>query len=311
MAFGLGRGLESLIPSKPTALPRREERSVSAGKPHEVAISDLVPNPRQPRSAFPIKELEDLAQSIKTHGIIEPLVVSPGTTTGQYILVAGERRLRAAELAGLAKVPVIVRETNDREKLEIALIENIQRQDLNPLEEAKALKQLLEDFNLSQEEVARRIGRKRPTVTNSLRLLELSTKCQQALLAGRISAGHARAILACPSHSDQESLLEKVEELHLSVRQIERLASQTARNAGIVKAGGRPSRDAQPASPANERAARLLGRKLGTRVQVVTAPNGGRIVIEYYSDEERERLVRAILGKSANQPAASSIKFTV
>jgi len=280
-----------------------------------VAIVDVVANPRQPRKAFSLPELEELAQSIKLHGILEPLVVSPGSTDGQFILVAGERRLRAAELAGLAKVPVVVRETDDREKLELALIENIQRQDLNPLEEARAFKQLLDDFKLSHEDVATRVGRSRPTISNTLRLLELAPECQRALLDGRISAGHARAMLACTSNDQQRELLAQVEELHLSVRQVERYANQMARDSGEPKRGGGRKRDPrQPAEdPSNPRIERSLSRHLGTRVQVVSTGSGGRIVVEYYSTEERDRIVAKVIGAgdAAKKRAPAATEFTV
>ncbi|MFO0702691.1 MAG: ParB/RepB/Spo0J family partition protein [Candidatus Andersenbacteria bacterium] len=299
MAFGLGRGLESLIPtkaSKPSSRPAPLPARTAPAATTEVAIVDLVANPRQPRKTFPLPELETLAASIKTHGILEPLVVSPGATTGQFVLVAGERRLRAAELAGLAKVPVVVRDTDDREKLELALIENIQRQDLNPLEEARALKQLLEDFKLNHNEVAARVGRSRPAVSNILRLLELAPEAQRALLAGRISAGHARALLACSGHAQQVELLQVTEQQRLSVRDVERLAAQAVR-------GSQPSRrargadDASAGDPAAEAAARKLSRQLGTRVQVITTGQAGRIVVEYSDAAERERIVDTMLGQ--------------
>lgn len=248
------------------------------------------------------------------HGIIEPLVVSPGVAAGQFILVAGERRLRAAELAGLAKVPVVVRETDDREKLELALIENIQRQDLNPLEEARAFKQLLDDFKLSHDEVATRVGRSRPAVSNTMRLLELAPEAQRALMDGRISAGHARAMLACPDKNQQRELLGEIEELHLSVRQVERLAIQLARDAGVRKTAG-PKRDPRiPAEdPSNVRLERALSRHLGTRVQLVTAGSGGRIVVEYTDIEERDRITGQVLGSSERtaKRAAAASEFTV
>ena len=317
VAFGLGRGLESLIPSKP-AKPSAAAKRVAAAAANaprvtnEVAISDIVPNPRQPRKSFSLPELESLADSIKTHGILEPLVVSPGSTQGQFVLVAGERRLRAAELAGLAKVPVVVRETDDHEKLELALIENIQRQDLNPIEEARAFKQLIEDFKLTQLDVAKRVGRARASVTNIMRLLDLAPECQRALLEGRITAGHARALLTCPSKAQQVELLALAEAQKMSVRDVERLAIRASRAAGITGQGGRPAKEPEIADPGAEVVARKLSRHLGTRVQVVTTPqHSGRIVVEYSSEDERDRIVDQVLGAGRRTKAAAASEFTV
>jgi ParB family chromosome partitioning protein len=284
MAFGLGRGLEALIPNKK---PVRSAPVQPAGM-LEVAIDQITPNPHQPRKRFNVEKLDELASSIKEHGILEPLVVSPEGTG--YILIAGERRLRAAELAGLKKVPVVVRATDNQEKLELALIENIQRQDLNALDEAKALRKLVRDFNLSQAEVAKQVGRSRPAIANSLRLLDLPAEIQRAVLEERISEGHARAILAAPTQAQQIELLRQIEETHLSVRQTERLARQVAPKKTVERA-------ADPIDPQLVNVARKLSSHLGTRVQVISAPRGGRIVVEYYSTEERDRVVNKMLGQ--------------
>jgi ParB family chromosome partitioning protein len=284
MAFGLGRGLEALIPNKK---PTRSDPVQPAGM-LEVAITQIKPNPHQPRKRFNVEKLDELAGSIREHGILEPLVVSPEGSG--FILIAGERRLRAAELAGLKKVPVVVRPTDNQEKLELALIENIQRQDLNALDEAKALRKLVRDFNLNQAQVAKKVGRSRPAIANSLRLLELPAEIQRAVLEERISEGHARAILGAATQAQQIELLRQIEELHLSVRQTERLARQTAPKKKTERAP-------EPVDASLVEAARQLSSHLGARVQVISAPRGGRIVVEYYSTEERDRLVSKMLGR--------------
>ena len=293
MAFGLGRGLEALIPNKK---PTRSNPVQPAGM-LEVAIDQIKPNPHQPRKRFNVEKLDELASSIREHGILEPLVVSPDGTSGKYILIAGERRLRASELAGLKKVPVVIRITDNQEKLELALIENIQRQDLNALDEAKALRKLVREFSLSQAQVAKKVGRSRPAIANSLRLLDLPAEIQRAVLEERISEGHGRAILGAPTQAQQIELLQQIEELHLSVRQTERLAQQAA-----------PKKHTERASiqvdPQLITLARRLGSHLGARVQIIAAPRGGRIVIEYYSTEERDRLANKITGQKEKLSSA-------
>ncbi|MFH0830781.1 MAG: ParB/RepB/Spo0J family partition protein, partial [Parcubacteria group bacterium] len=283
MAFGLGRGLEALIPSK-TARTQRPDPIAVAGVT-ELALGCIAPNPLQPRKQFKLPELEELAGSIREHGVLEPLIVSPTRQSGHYVLVAGERRLRAAELAGLKRVPVVVRQTDDLEKLEFALIENIQRQDLNPLEQAKALRRLLREFNLSQEQVARKLGQARPTIANCLRLLDLAAEVQRALLAEVLTSGHARALLALSSQ-DQVTLLHEIESRHLSVRQTEQrvreLLKRTVRHA--------ERRTLSPKDPQADEIGRKLSQALGARVRVVSLGEGGRIEINYHTKAERERL---------------------
>ncbi len=324
MAFGLGRGLEALIPTtKPARTPRpashadasptnaqdaRSEVAVSlVTGTLQIAIEKITPNPHQPRKRFTPDKLEDLANSIKAHGILEPLVVSPSSVAGSYILIAGERRLRAAEMAGFATVPVVIRETDNQQKLELALVENIQRQDLNPLEEARAMRKLVAEFKLTQVQVARRLGRSAVAVSNTIRLLDLAPDVQQAVLEERISEGHARAILTCKSYTQQIELLLQVENLHLSVRQIERLASRLSKP--MQKNESTAVADVDPMV---EEEAKELSRHLGAKVQMVNATRGGRIVIEYYSEAERQRVVRQIL-KSAQTPAEKTnlARFTV
>lgn len=297
MAFGLGRGLEALIPTK-TARPARRDPASEMGV-HELALSSIVPNPHQPRKQFKLPELEELAASVREHGIIEPLIVSPAREVGRYILIAGERRLRAAEMVGLKRVPVVVRQTDDQEKLELALIENIQRQDLNPLEEAKALRKLLREFNLSQEQVAKKVGRSRPAVANCLRLLDLAVEVQRALMSEVLTEGHARALLALAS-ADQISVLHEIEANHLSVRQTEQrvreLLKRSVRVATPRRSGGKVDSQALAMS-------RRLSRSLGARVQVVPQGVGGKFVIEYHSQAERDRLAERLSGSP--EPVAS------
>lgn len=290
MAFGLGRGLEALIPNK-SVKPVRPDPSTNTGT-HELPINAIVPNPHQPRKQFKLPELEELAASIREHGILEPLVVSPGRQAGKYTLIAGERRLRAAELAGLQRVPVVVRQTDDQEKLELALIENIQRQDLNPLEEAKALRKLLRDFGLSQQQVATRVGRSRPAVANCLRLLDLTREAQQALLDERITEGHAKALLAV-SGPDQVALVKEIESGHLSVRQTEQRIREILSHKNPHH---RSAKTGQAHDFQAEQTARSLSRHLGAKV-AVSGNSAGKITIEYHSRAERDRLVSKITGK--------------
>ncbi len=305
MAFGLGRGLEALIPNKAVKPVRPDP--VATGL-MQVQLTCIVPNPHQPRKQFKLPELEELAASIKEHGILEPLVISPGRKPGQYILIAGERRLRAAEMAGLATVPVVVRQTDDQEKLELALIENIQRQDLNPLEEAKALRKLLRDFGLSQAQVAQRVGRSRPAVGNCLRLLDLAAEVQQALLNEQISEGHAKVLLGITGQ-DQIALMREIIARHLSVRQTEQRMREILLQKNPRKVVRALSKDA-----AAEGAARAMTQHLGAKV-TIDGITSGKISIQYHTREERDRLVGKITGIEADQvldaDAKDAPEFTV
>ncbi len=196
---GLGRGLGALIPGGENALAENGVMLVS--------VDQVLPNPRQPRRLMNPDELQDLTTSVREHGVLQPLIVTPGDMQGRYILIAGERRLQAARLAGLATVPVLVHQATDQQRLELAIIENVQRSDLSALEQAEAYRQLSEDFNLSHEEIAARVGKSRVTVTNTLRLLKLPDPVKNALIEGCISEGHARALLALPSPEAQVAAL--------------------------------------------------------------------------------------------------------
>src|SRR5688500_4427062 len=217
---GLGKGLDALIPTGQTT-PSGD------GGITQVAVDLIQRNPRQPREKFDIEELENLATSIRGHGVIQPLIVSPGKN-GIYILIAGERRLQASRKAGLKTVPVVIRHATDQQLLELALIENVQRADLNAIEEAEAYQHLAKEFKLSHDAIAERVGKSRVAVTNTIRLLDASAAVKQALVDGQITEGHARAMLRLPSANQQEELLKKVINLDLSVRQTEMLAAKYA-----------------------------------------------------------------------------------
>ena len=270
---GLGRGFGALIPQAPP--PRASERSVP--------IDQIAPNPWQPRIHFDEAKLREMAESIREHGIVEPLVVRP--REGGFELIAGERRLRAARLAGLETVPAVVREMDDREALEITLIENLQREDLSALEEAAAYVRLVEEFGATQEEVARRVGRSRPAVANTIRLLQLPEAVREEMRSGRLSAGHARALLALDSPVEQTAMASDAIRLGLSVRQLEaRIRSRMQ-----PSARKRVSRDLHVADVEKQ-----LMRTLGTRVRLHTRGQKGRIVIEFYSPGELERLLERL-----------------
>jgi ParB family chromosome partitioning protein len=235
--------------------------------------------------------LDALAESIRAHGVLQPIIVV--ATFDGYQLIAGERRLRAAEMAGLATIPAIVREAVEQDQLELALVENLQRVDLDPLEEAAAYRRLIDEFGLDQEGVAQRVGRARSSVANSLRLLELAEPVQAALAEGRISEGHARAIAGLAERSAQATVLEAVISGGLSVRQTEELVRR------LKDLGPRAQRPERRPDPDLERLERELRDALGTKVTVTSTRRGGRITIEYYGDEDLERLTTRLTGLSA------------
>lgn len=254
----------------------------------EVSVTSITPNPRQPRLRFDTEELSELAASIREHGIIQPLIVSGGPRAGEYTLIAGERRLLAAKEAGLETVPVIMRETSEQERLELALIENVQRADLSPLEMADAYRQLTEDFSLSHGAIAKRVGKSRVAVTNTLRLLNLPPSVQQALTDGEISAGHARALLALPTHQAQAAALQTITQKNLNVRQTEELVRKLS--------GEKPPVNPKPApSPEIKALEDRLRTGLGAKVSLKHGSKGGTITVYYYSDEELNALVERFL----------------
>lgn len=285
---GLGRGLDALIPGSDfTPQP--------AGKPGESGLRQLPihlinPNPRQPRSKMNAEELAELAESIRHNGILQPVIVTPGSQEGQYVLIAGERRLIAARMAGLTEVPAIVRQASELEQLELALIENVQRTDLNPLESAEAYRQLDEEFGLSHEEIATRVGKSRVSVTNTLRLLKLPGDVRQALADDQISEGHARALLALPTSEAQSNALNTVLKNELNVRQVEELVRRLS--------GQKPAPVVRPTPPPEVTALEeRLRQSLGTRVELNPRRKGGTLVLHYYSEEELEALVGRLLGE--------------
>jgi ParB family chromosome partitioning protein len=281
---GLGRGLDALIPSgEPTPGLKR------------VSIEAIVPNPRQPRTVFDPEALQELADSIRQLGLIQPPIVqqvqaSDGLVSApRYQLITGERRWRAARLAGLQHVDVIVKEATPQEMLELALVENIQRADLNPLEEAQAYQQLADEFGLTQERIAERVGRSRVSVANTMRLLRLPQEVKEALVAARISEGHARALLMLDDEDEQLLVLRTTIKKRLSVRQTEELVRrlQTA----TQTADRQRSR-----SPETEALEREFRDGLGTRVDLFRSRKGGRLVIHFYSEEDLQALYERILG---------------
>lgn len=282
---GLGKGLAALIPTAPTEL--------AAASVREVAVDAIVPNPRQPRQMQDPDALQELADSIREHGLIQPLIVTAATPDQQvagvqYQLIAGERRWAAARLASLTTVPVIVKEATPQQMLELALVENIQRADLNPLEEAAAYHQLIDEFGLTQEEVAARVGKSRVSVANVVRLLRLPDEVKAALLNGQITEGHARALLAADNPETMIRLLKTVTQQGLNVRQTEELVRrQTAESQPKVK------EDPSPDTVALENRFR---EALGTKVRLFRSKKGGKLVIHFYSEEELQAIYDAIVG---------------
>lgn len=276
---GLGKGLDALIPTGETTV------TSTGGGAMQVAVELIQPNPHQPRIHFSETDLAELADSIREHGVLQPLVVM-AVDGGIYQLIAGERRLQASKLAGLKTVPVITRQVTKQELLELALIENIQRADLNALEEAEAYRQLTEDFGLSHEAVAKRVGKSRVAVTNTLRLLGVAPAVKQALVDSKISEGHARALLGLSSVRAQEAALQTVLKLDMSVRQTEGLVKKLggAKPSAKKKAGPNPDLD---------EIEQRLRASLGTKVLLRHGKKGGTVTIHYYSDEELD----ALLGK--------------
>lgn len=288
----LGRGISSLIPTyRPvTPLPVEPKTEAAVG---EVPTSAIRLNPRQPRRRFSEAAMEELTQSIRRTGILQPLVVRKSDTG--YELIAGERRLRAARKAGLEKVPVVVRGGTDRDQLELALTENLQREDLNPIEEAAGYDCLGRDFGLTQEEIAARVGKERSTVSNLLRLLKLPQAVQEMIGAGTISMGHARAILPIEDARRQEALAHKIEKEGLSVRQVENLVRKMLKH---PDPGTRRATDLTHKDPNLRHLSDELQRTLGTRVDVVSKGKGGEIRIQYYSPEDLKRLSERLLKTS-------------
>ena len=279
---GLGRGLESLIPTGSSA-------PVHTGGAVAVRVTDIDPNPYQPRSTMNTDRLAELADSIRTHGVIQPLIVRVSERPDRFTLIAGERRLRASQLAGLEHVPVIVKDAADQAMLELALVENVVRADLSPLEEAHAYRQLIEEFGLTQASVAARVGRSRVSVTNTLRLLNAPTEVLEALEQGLVTEGHARALLGLPSAIDQVAVLRQVVQKGLTVRQTEELSRARS---------DREAKAPRPAPSPRSEVAERLQRTLQTKVSVRGGPDGGGVLtIHYFTDEQLADLYRRLSGE--------------
>jgi ParB family transcriptional regulator, chromosome partitioning protein len=257
---------------------------------NEIPLNEIHVNPNQPRRDVAHANLEALATSIADHGVLQPILVTE--TLDGYRIVAGERRVEAARLAGLERIPAVIRQLADREQLELALVENVQREDLNPIEEANAFRQLHEEFGLTQDEIARQVGRARTTITNTLRLLELDDGVQAAVADGRLSEGHARALVGLPA-VQQLHLVSTIVDAGLSVRQAEELARRLREPRPAKAATERRS------DPDLERVEDDLRSALGTKVSVARGRKGGRIVIEYYTDEDLGRLYERLTGGPA------------
>lgn len=280
---GLGRGLDSLIPA---AAP--EPTTSVAATTDEVPVGDIDPNPHQPRSHFDEENLAALAASVREVGVLQPILVRP--VGDRYELIAGERRWRAARRAGLSHIPVVVRAIDDAASLEQAVVENLHRQDLNPLEEAGAYQQLIEDFGLTQEDVARRVGRSRSAVANILRLFQLPPSVQRMVREAQLSAGHARALLATPDRSFQEALARKAVDKGLTVRQVE----DAVRSRTESTPPARPTEPGQTRPPGLLELEGLLSDRLDTRVSVSMGAKKGRMVIDFADVEDLERIYRLL-----------------
>lgn len=314
---GLGRGLKALIPaqsrkgaqttpapevvsSTAPASPTVSQPSVSAAAPVmpapvatipagdavlQLSLDKITADPNQPRKHFDHHHLEELMASIKEHGILQPLVVTPAGADGKHTLIAGERRLRASIMLGLKKVPVLVRDVKEQERLALSIVENVQRADLNPIEEALAYQRLMHEFNLTQDDVAKQVSKSRPAVANALRLLELPVEVQQAVAEGKISSGHAKILASLDRPSEQKAYLERILKHQLTVRELEE-QTKTVRKAHKPKSATfDPIREAQE---------ELLRERLGTKTLIKKAGDKGQIIIHFYSTEELKRLLNEL-----------------
>jgi ParB family chromosome partitioning protein len=300
---GLGKGLGALIPAAPPAagLGSREpsalaavgsaDDALAAGEAYfeEIAIGAITPNPRQPRQNFDEEALEELAASIREVGLLQPVLVRP-VMPGHFELIVGERRWRACQLAGLEHVPAIVRGTRDDELLREALMENLHREQLNPLEEAAAYQQLLDDFEVTHDELARKVGKSRPHISNTIRLLQLPPAVQRRVAAGVLSAGHARALLSLADPQEQDHLAHRIVAEGLSVRAVEEIVAMGGQHQAKQR---RPSAK-QPPAPALTELADRLSDALDTRVKVEVGQRKGKIVVEFASLEDLQRIVTAM-----------------
>ena len=282
---GLGKGLDSLFETD--SIPALSEDTKNQ-ETTEIKLSMIEPNPNQPRNYFDPDALETLAESIAEHGLIQPITITP-RNNGRYMIVAGERRWRAAKKAGLTSIPALIKELSDEEIAKLALIENLQREDLNPIEEALGYKSLIDDYSLTQEAVSKIIGKSRSAVANSLRLLVLDDDIQKLLIDGSLTGGHARALLAVENRKDREILAKRIIEEELNVRQAEALAKQLNKP---KKQQSKPVADAY--SIELDRLQERLASGLGTKVKISHTQKRGKIEIEYYGNEDLERILNLI-----------------
>ncbi len=290
---GLGRGLGALLGD--AALQTQEGGSVL------LPIAQVEPGLKQPRKRFDEETLADLAESIRLHGILQPLTVRR-LASGYYQIIAGERRWRAAKLAGLSEVPAIIVEADDRKVMELGLIENLQREDLNPMEEAMGYQALIEEYGLTQEEAARRVGKSRPAVANALRLMALPDAIRALVEEGKLSAGHARALLSVPDSTSQKKLAQKVVAEGLSVRQTEALAKRLAREREELEEHG-GEKPVDPMKLYRDAAAKELSTRWGRKVSITMGPKKGKLEFEFYNDEDLtellDRLEKTLKGGTA------------
>lgn len=277
---GLGKGLGALIPM----LEEKDEKNVQ-----EIEIDKIRPNDRQPRKNFDEEKIKELASSIKEHGVLQPVILRK--ISGGYELVAGERRWRAAKLAGIKKIPAVVKDLTDAEVMQIALIENLQREDLTPLEEALAYKKLMEEFGMTQEELATRIGKSRSQIANTVRLLNLEEEIQEMINQGKITAGHARALLSVPDAKERIKLAKRIAEENYSVRETEEMTKVLS-----VKAGKGAGKRKEEINPALIHVTEQLQKALGTKVKIKGSEKRGKIEIDFYSEDELERIIEIIAG---------------
>ena len=275
----LGKGIEALIPDFEEGVPSDETSSGAS----TLLIDEIVPNRLQPRQHFDDEKFNELERSIREHGVLQPIVVQKNAKG--YELIVGERRWRASKKAGLKKIPSIIREVTDTESLELALIENLNRQDLNPIEEAEAYERLAKDFGLTQEKISQRMGKSREAVANALRLLKLPRQVKEDMIGGRLTMGHGRALLGLDSEKDIDALRRKIIRHTLSVRETEVLVSRWKQREGHTTNNTKIKKDIFVKKLEME-----LERKLGTKVEIAPGKKGGKVLIKYYSDDDLERI---------------------
>ncbi|WP_258361123.1 ParB/RepB/Spo0J family partition protein [Moorella sulfitireducens (nom. illeg.)] len=287
---GLGRGLEALLPAV-------EKKEVLAGEVFQIEVDKIVAGRHQPRRDFDVAKLEELAQSIKSHGVIQPIVVKP-VEEGRYELIAGERRLRACKIAGLKEIPAIIKELDARETAEIALIENLQREDLNPLEEAEAYRSLINEYNLTQEEIAHRVGKSRPVIANALRLLQLPAEIQEMVREGALSSGHARIILSLKDREQQLLLAKKIIAEGMAVREAELFIKkmQDKRTPKLEKDKKGKKVDIEVKQLEDR-----LQTIFSTKVKLAHGKNKGKIEIYYFGTEDLERIINVLTGENVSR----------